>query len=129
MFLQSNSVAQTHTNGLSRVLLQGSQKQQSPEQIVLVLLAVTLAYLALPLLTFPAMLNVVRVAKKGFFFFFTAGCKSPAGRKEKWCRARPTEPFPSLSLRARFSCRSLSCKFGIYLCEAYTGMLMSGICL
>lgn len=70
MFLQSNSVAQTHTNGLSRVLLQGSQKQQSPEQIVLVLLAVTLAYLALPLLTFPAMLNVVRVAKKGFFFFF-----------------------------------------------------------
>lgn len=48
MFLQSNSVAETHTNGLSRVCLQGSQKQQSPEQIVLVPLAVTLACLALP---------------------------------------------------------------------------------
>lgn len=57
----------THTSGLSRVLLQGSQKQQSPEQIVLVPLAVTLAYLALPPLTFPAMLNVARVAQKGFY--------------------------------------------------------------
>lgn len=67
MFLQSNSVADTHTHGPSRVLLQGSQKQPSPEQIVLVPLTVAPAYLALPLLTFPAMLNVVRVAKKGFY--------------------------------------------------------------
>lgn len=50
-----------HTNGLSRVLLSGSQKQPSPEQTV------TMAYLALPLLTFPAMLNVVRAAKEGFY--------------------------------------------------------------
>lgn len=64
-----------HTNDLSRVLLQGSQKQPSPEQIVLVPLTVSLAYLALSLLTFPAMLNVVWVVKKGFLLLVVKSCR------------------------------------------------------
>lgn len=59
--------SQTDTRSLGRVLLPGSQKQQSPDQIVLVLLVVTLAYLTLPFLTFPASLNVAREALKGFY--------------------------------------------------------------
>lgn len=35
-FQQSDTVAQTHTSSLSLVLLQGSEIQQTPEQIVLV---------------------------------------------------------------------------------------------
>lgn len=50
VFLQSNSVADTRVASAEYFSKGGwgSQQQQSPEQIVLVLLTVTLAFLALP---------------------------------------------------------------------------------
>lgn len=128
-FGHCDSVAQTHTSSLSLVLLQGSEIQQTPEQIVLVPLHRHYGLSGPPPLPRP----------HPRFFSSHAECGEGSSarllllavkilQKKETKRWRPADHFPSPPLTARSSCCSFLYVW-IYLYKAYSGLLMSGICL
>lgn len=120
-FQQCRTTAETHKSHLFRVL-QGSEIQQTPEQIVLVPLAVSLDCPGLPCLPIPLLPCWMRSPER----LLLLAVKSFRKKKKKWCRW-PAEHFTSPAPQPWFSCCSLPVLLD-YLFKAYTGVLMLGIC-